>query len=174
MRDKTTYIHNKKVFFNYEVQETFEAGIELFGYEVKSIKGQHGNLEGAYVVVKATAEHGKRDLKNGKSGIRSSMQAYLTGMTIPPYQVGNTPKEYDPTRPRKLMLHKKEIQKFGDIAAAGGKGNGGLTIVPISVYNNKGKIKIEICIAKGKKKADKRQTIKKRETDREIRREVKG
>ncbi len=171
MRDKTTYIHNKKVFFNYEVQETFEAGIELFGYEVKTIKKSQGNLEGAYVVVKATAEAGK---KGSKTGAKASMQAYLTGMTIPPYQVGNTPKEYEPTRPRKLMLHKKEIQKFSDIAAAGGKGNGGLTIVPISLYNNKGKIKVEICIAKGKKKADKRNTIKKRETDREIRREMKG
>ncbi|MCF7865411.1 MAG: SsrA-binding protein SmpB [Candidatus Pacebacteria bacterium] len=153
MRDKTTYIHNKKVFFNYEVQETFEAGIELLGFEVKSIKGQHGNLEGAYVVVKAG-------------------QAYLTGMTVPPFQVGNTPKEYEPTRSRKLILHKKEIKKLTDIVDAGGKGNGGLTIVPISLYNNKGKIKVEICIAKGKKKADKRQTIKKRETDIEIRREM--
>ena len=155
MRDKTTYIHNKKVFFNYDVQETFEAGIELLGFEVKTIKASQGNLEGAYVVVKGG-------------------QAYLTGMTIPPYQVGNTPKEYEPTRSRKLILHKKEIKMFADIAAAGGKGNGGLTIVPISLYNNKSKIKVEICIAKGKKKADKRNTIKKRETDREIRREMKG
>jgi SsrA-binding protein len=155
MKHKTTYIHNKKVFFNYEVQETLETGIELFGYEVKSIKGSHGNLEGAYVIVKGG-------------------QAYLTGMTIPPYQVGNTPKEYEPTRPRKLILHKKEIKKLSEIVDAGGKGNGGLTIVPISLYNNANKIKVEICIAKGKKKADKRQTIKKRETDREIRREMKG
>ena len=93
MRDKTTYIHNKKVFFNYEVQDTFEAGIELFGYEVKSIKSQQGNLEGAYVVVKGG-------------------QAYLTGMTIPPFQVGNTPKEYEPMRARKLILHKKEINQI--------------------------------------------------------------
>jgi SsrA-binding protein len=154
MRDKTTYIHNKKVFFNYEVQDTFEAGIELFGYEVKSIKSQQGNLEGAYVVVKGG-------------------QAYLTGMTIPPFQVGNTPKEYEPTRSRKLILHKKEIKKLLDIVDAGGKGNGGLTIVPISLYNNRGKIKVEVSIAKGKKKADKRQTIQKRETDREIQREFK-
>lgn len=155
MKNHTTYIHNKKVFFNYEVQETLEAGIELFGFEVKSIKNLHGNLEGAYVVVKAG-------------------QVYVIGATIPPYQIGNTPKEYEPTRSRKLILHKKEIKKLSDIVDAGGKGNGGLTIVPISLYNNKGKIKVEICIAKGKKKADKRQTIKKRETDREIRREMKG
>lgn len=158
MKSHTTYIHNKKVFFNYEVQDTFEAGIELFGYEVKSIKGHHGNLEGSYVVVKA---------------VSGSVQAFLTGMTIPPFQVGNTPSEYEPTRPRKLILHKKEIKKFHDIVTAGGKGNGGLTIVPISLYNNKGKIKVEVAIAKGKKKTDKRQTIQKRETDREIRREMK-
>ena len=154
MKNRTTYIHNKKAFFNYEVQDTFEAGIELLGFEVKAIKGQHGNLEGAYVVVKGG-------------------QAYLTGMTIPPFQVGNTPKDYEPTRARKLILHKKEIHKLLDIVDAGGKGNGGLTIIPISLYNNKGKIKVEISIAKGKKKADKRETIKKRETDREIRREMK-
>ena len=154
MKNRTTYIHNKKAFFNYEVQDTFEAGIELLGFEVKSIKGQHGNLEGAYVVVKGG-------------------QAYLTGMTLPPFQVGNTPKDYEPTRPRKLILHKKEILKLLDIVDAGGKGNGGLTIIPISLYNNKGKIKVEISIAKGKKKADKRETIKKRETDREIRRDMK-
>lgn len=154
MKHKTTYIHNKKVFFNYEVQDTLEAGIELFGFEVKSIKAEQGNLEGAYVVVKLG-------------------QAILMNMTIPPYQVGNTPKEYDPMRPRKLILHKKEIKMLGDIYGSGGKGNGGLTIVPISVYNNAGKLKVEVCIARGKKKADKRQTIKKRETDREIRREMK-
>ena len=154
MKNRTTYIHNKKAFFNYEVQDTFEAGIELLGFEVKSIKGQHGNLEGAYVVVKGG-------------------QAYLTGMTLPPFQVGNTPNDYEPTRPRKLILHKEEIKKLLDIVDAGGKGNGGLTIIPISLYNNKGKIKVEISIAKGKKKADKRETIKKRETDREIRREMK-
>lgn len=154
MKHQTTYIHNKKVFFNYEIQDTLEAGIELLGHEVKSIKSQHGNLEGAYVVIKGG-------------------QAFLTGMTIPPFQVGNVAKEYEPTRPRKLILHKKEIKKILDIVDAGGKGNGGLTIVPISLYNNKGKIKVEISIAKGKKKTDKRQTIQKRETDREIRREFK-
>jgi SsrA-binding protein len=83
------------------------------------------------------------------------------------------PTDYDPLHSRKLILHKKEIKKLADITNAGGKGNGGLTIVPISLYNNKGKIKVEISIAKGKKKADKRQTIKKRETAREIRREMK-
>jgi SsrA-binding protein len=155
MKHKTTYIHNKKVFFNYEVQETFEAGIELFGYEVKSIKAEQGNLEGAYVIVKAG-------------------QVYLTNATIPPYQVGNTPKEYNPMRPRRLILHKKEMKQFSEILGKGGKGNGGLTIVPISVYNNNSKLKVEICIARGKKKADKRQTIKKRETNIEIRREMKG
>ena len=154
MKHKTTYIHNKKVFFNYEIQETFEAGIELFGFEVKSIKNLHGTLDGSYI----TVSHG---------------EAQLLNMNIPPYQVKNTPKEYNPMRPRKLLLHKKEIHTLAEIHKAGGKGNGGLTLVPISLYNNAGKIKVELCIAKGKKKADKRETIKKRETDREIRREFK-
>lgn len=154
MKNKTTYVHNKKVFFNYEVLETIEAGIELFGLEVKSVKSERGILDGAYVIVRAG-------------------EAYLHNMNIPPYQVGNTPSDYNPLRERKLILHKKEIKKFADIFGSGGKGNGGLTIVPASLYNNGGKIKVELCIARGKKKTDKRQTIKKRETDREIRREWK-
>lgn len=154
MKHHTTYVHNKKIFFNFEVQDTIEAGIELLGFEVKSIKNLQGTLDGAYVIV-------------------DKGQAKLLHMTIPPYQIKNTPRDYDPMRPRTLILHKKEIKKLADIHQAGGKGNGGLTIVPISLYNNGGKIKVEICIAKGKKKADKRETIKKRETDREIRREFK-
>jgi SsrA-binding protein len=150
MKNRVKYIENKKVFFNYEVEDTLEAGIELFGYEVKSIKAGTGSLEGSYILVR------------GK-------EAFLIGARISPYQTNNTPKEYDPLRNRKLILHKAEIEK---LEVVGEKGKG-LTIVPICIYNNGGKIKVEIGIAKGKKKFDKRETIKKRETDREIRRELK-
>ncbi len=138
------------MFFNYEITDTLEAGIELFGYEVKSIKAGTGSLEGSYILVR------------GK-------EAFLIGAGISPYQTNNTPKEYDPLRNRKLILHKEEIEK---LEVLGEKGKG-LTVVPICIYNSGNRIKVEVGIAKGKKKFDKRETIKKRETDREIRRELK-
>lgn len=155
MKNKTIYINNKKVFFNYEITESIEAGIELFGYEVKSIKGGNGSLEGSYVIVRGG-------------------EAFLVGANIPPFQMTNTPKEYDPLRNRKLILHKEEISKISQVEMKKGKSGSGSTVVPICVYNNAGRIKVEIGIARGKKKFDKRQSIKKRETDRELRREMKG
>ncbi len=150
MKHTTRYIENKKVFFNYEIEDTLEAGIELFGYEVKSVKAGTGSLEGSYVLVRGG-------------------EAYLTGARISPYQTNNTPKDYDPVRTRRLILHKAEISKLSAVEEKGQW----VTVVPICIYNNRGKIKVEIGIAKGKKKFDKRETIKKRETDREIRRELK-
>ncbi|HEY1037737.1 MAG TPA: SsrA-binding protein SmpB [Candidatus Paceibacterota bacterium] len=149
MKHKTTFIHNKKAFFSYEVQETLEAGIELFGHEVKSVKEGSGSLEGAYVQIKGG-------------------EAFLANARISPFQQLNTPKGYDQNRPRKLLLHKKEISKLSHIEA--GKGQ---TIIPISLYNSAGRVKVEIAVAKGKKLHDKRESIKKRETAREIRREMK-
>jgi SsrA-binding protein len=150
MKHKVKYIENKKVFFNYEITDTLEAGIELFGYEVKSVKAGTGSLEGSYILVR------------GK-------EAFLIGARVSPYQTNNTPKDYDPLRNRKLILHKEEIEK---LEVSGEKGKG-LTVVPICIYNSGNRIKVEVGIAKGKKKFDKRETIKKRETDREIRRELK-
>ncbi len=143
-------IQNKKAHFNYEILEKYEAGIELLGFEVKSVRSSQGSLEGAHITIRGE-------------------EAFVTGMNIPPYQPKNTPKEYEPERPRKLLLTKKEIAKLGEAEA-----QKGLTIVPLSVYNKGSKLKIEIAIVKGKKKFDKRETIKKRDTDREIRREIKG
>ena len=145
----TQYIQNKKAHFNYEIQKSYEAGIELFGTEVKSVKAGQGSLEGSYVIVRGG-------------------EAFLSGVTIPPFQTSNALKGYDPERHRKLLLNKSEIKELADIES--GKG---LTIVPISMYNNKGKIKVEIAVARGKKRFDKRQTIKKRDSDREIRRTLK-
>lgn len=143
------YAENRKARFNYEVLEKYETGIELLGTEVKSVRGGQISLEGAFVIVRGG-------------------EAYLINANIPPYQIKNAPKDYDPLRNRKLLLTKKEITEL-----AGSEKNKSLTIVPISVYNKGRKIKVEIALVKGKKRLDKRETIKKRETDREIRREIK-
>ncbi len=142
-------IQNKKAHFDYEILEKFTAGIELLGFEVKALRGKMGSLEGSYVTIRGG-------------------EAYLIGSSIPPFQPNNTPKDYDPRRNRRLLLTKKEIASL-----AGTENKKGLTIVPISVYNAGRKIKVEIGVARGKKKFDKRETIKKRETDREIRRTLK-
>jgi SsrA-binding protein len=139
-------IHNRKASFNYEILERFEAGMKLTGAEVKSLRKGQGSLDGAYVTIR------------GKEG-------FITGMTIAPYQVNNQ-KDYEPGRPRKLLLTKPEILKLEATER-------GLTIVPISVYNKGRHIKIEIASVRGKKKFDKRQSIKKRDVERDVRREYR-
>ncbi len=143
------YAENRKARFNYEILEKYEAGIELLGSEVKSVRGGQMSLEGAFVIVRGG-------------------EVYLINATVPPYQVKNTPSDYDPLRNRKLLLTKKEITEL-----SGNEKNKSLTIVPISVYNKGRKIKVEVALVKGKKKFDKRETLKKRDTDREIRRKIK-
>lgn len=145
----SNYAENRKARFNYEILEKYEAGIELLGTEVKSVRGGQMSLEGAFVIVRGG-------------------EAYLINANVPPYQAKNTPPGYDPLRNRRLLLTKKEITEL-----AGNDKNKSLTIVPISVYNKGRKIKVEIALVKGKKKFDKRETLKKRDTDREIRREYK-
>jgi SsrA-binding protein len=144
------YAENRKIHFNYEVLEKYETGIELLGTEVKSIRGGRMSLEGAFVVIRGG-------------------EAFLINSNIPPYQVKNAAKDYDPIRNRKLLLTKKEINELGS-----NEKNKSLTIVPLSVYNKNRKIKVSIALVKGKKARDKRENIKKRETDIEIRREYKG
>lgn len=144
------YAENRKARFNYEILEKYETGIELLGTEVKSVRGGQMSLEGAFVIVRGG-------------------EAYLINANVPPYQMKNAPKDYDPLRNRKLLLTKKEINEL-----QGSEKNKSLTIVPISVYNKGRKIKLEIALVKGKKKYDKRETLKKRDTDRELRREYKG
>ncbi len=143
------YISNRKAYFNYEIKKTFEAGIELLGFEVKSIKNGKGNLAGAFCIIRGN-------------------EAFLIGAHISPYQQANTPKDYDPTRTRKLLLSKKEIK---ELFVA--EGTNGLTLVPISLYNKGHHIKVAIAVARGKRKFDKRETIKKRDVEREIRRNYK-
>ncbi len=140
---------NKKAYFNYEIVDRFQAGICLQGQEVKSIKSGRINLAGSYVVLR-------------------SEEVYLVGAKVPPYQPKNAPGDYDPERSRKLLLKKAEIKQL-----IGKTKEKGLTLVPLKVYTVKGQIKIEFGVAKGRKSTDKRQLIKKRETDKEIERELK-
>jgi len=141
-----SYIVNKKAHFDYEILEKFVGGIELIGIEVKSIKNNQGSLLGAHV------------------GIRGG-EAFLLGSDIPPYQMTNTPESYERTRARKLLFTKKEIKILADAER-----KKGTTIIPISLFPKANKIKIEIGIARGKKKFDKRESIKKKDSEREVRR----
>ena len=148
------FSENKKAGFNYEILEKFEAGIVLNGQETKSIKTRGTNLAGSYIIVK----------ENG---------VFWIGAKIPPYQPNNVPSNYDPDRTRKLLLKKPEIKYL--IGKASTKG---LTFVPLRLYtknrdSGSGKIKLEFGIARGKKKFDKRESIKKRDVQREIARSLK-
>ena len=144
-----TYIDNRKAHFNYSVEETFEAGIELYGFEVKAIKGGQGTMSSAFCIVRGG-------------------EAYILNLHIPPYQPHNVDPAYDPDRTRKLLLSKKEIKKLADK-----DDTKGLTLIPLSLYSKGRYIKVSIAVARGKKVFDKRETIKKRESDREISREYK-
>lgn len=142
-------VDNKRATFDYSIMETMEAGLELFGYEVKSLRAGQGSLKGARVVARGG-------------------EAYLVGATIPPFQPANAPKSYDPERTRKLLLNKKQIMQV--LSAESEKG---LTIIPISVYNKGRNLKLEIAIARGKKAHDKRQSIQARDVKRNIDRTLK-
>jgi SsrA-binding protein len=145
-----THVENKKAHLEYEFLETYEAGISLFGFEAKALRAGMATLIGARVVVRAG-------------------EAYLVGASITPYQVGNTPKSYDPERTRKLLLGKKELK-----ALEGAESQGGLTLVPIMVYNKKRFIKLSFALARKKKKHDKRATLKDRDAKRDIDRSLKN
>lgn len=143
-------VQNKKVRLDYIILDTFEAGIELRGFEVKSLKAGRGKLDGGRVLVRGG-------------------EAYLVSASIPAWQQANAPENYDPERPRRLLLHEKEIAQ---IMAA--EGSAGLTIVPISVYNKGRSVKVEIAIARGKKKYDKREDLKARDEKRRMQRTLKS
>ena len=145
----TIFINNKKAHFNYEIMDTYEAGIKLQGFEVKSIKKGQGSINSAFCIIRGE-------------------EAYIVGMHIPPYQPKNTYPGYDPDQTRKLLLSKKEIKKLAEKDSIKG-----LTLVPLSLYSKGPYIKVSIAIARGKKAYDKRESIKKRDVERDIRREYK-
>ena len=141
---------NRRAHFDYEILQTYEAGIELHGFEVKAVKAGRMALAGAFAVIRGG-------------------ETWLLNAAIPPYQAANTPAEYDPLRTRRLLLHKKEIKEL--IGSAAHKG---LTIVPLKVYSKRGRVKLLLGLARHKKAADKREVLKRREADRDIRRELKS
>lgn len=144
------YATNEKARFDYEIIETFEAGLVLAGHEVKSVKRGSASIRGAYIKI-------------------FGQEAWLVGANIPPYQPANLPEGYDVQRNRKLLLKKSELKYL-----TGKSQERGLTLVPIKLYDKKGFIKLEVGIGRGKKKHDKRETIKKREVEREVRRQLKN
>lgn len=137
---------NKRARFDYEILQEFEAGIELQGFEVKAVRTGRLNLSGSYVIIRGE-------------------EAYLINADLPPYQPLNTPSDYDPKRNRRLLLKKEEIKEL-----MGRVKESGLTILPLNVYTKKRFIKLKVGLGKSKKKKDKRETIKKRDVEREIRR----
>lgn len=144
------YAFNRQAGYDYEFLQKFEAGLVLSGQEVKSIRDNHVSLKGAYVVIKDN-------------------EAWLLNANIPAWQPKNAPAGYEATRSRKLLLHKDQLRSL-----IGQTKQAGLTLVPIKVYNSKGKIKLEFSLARGKKSFDKRAAIGRREADRRIRRAIRG
>jgi SsrA-binding protein len=140
---------NKKAFFNYEILETFEAGVALVGSEVKSIRDGRISLKESYA-----------EIKEG--------EVFLVNCHISPYEPSNR-FNHDPLRERKLLLHRREIKRLtGKIKERG------LTLVPTKVQiNDKGKVKVEIGLAKGKRAYQKREAIRERDRDREMQAELK-
>lgn len=140
---------NKRARFDYTLFESFEAGMVLTGSEVKSLRKESCQLKDAYVSF-------KKD------------EAYLEKVHIPQYKQASPFDHYNPERARKLLLHRKELNKlYGLIRAKG------LSLIPVKMYFKRGKVKLEIALAKGKKKSDKRESIKKRDVNRQMARHLK-
>jgi SsrA-binding protein len=139
-----TLTRNPRAKYDYHILETFEAGMVLSGQEVKSVKNGRMSLKGSYVTIK-------------------NEEAWLINALIPSYQPKNAPDNYDPSRTRKLLLHKKEIKSL-----IGKTKQKGLTLVPLRVYTKHNRIKLEFGLGQGKRKVDKREKIKKREAKRRI------
>lgn len=143
-------VENKKARLEYEILDSFEAGIELFGFEVKSLRAGKASLVGARVVIRGG-------------------EGFLSGATISTYQEKNTPKSYDPERTRRLLLNKKEIAEL-----ASKEVQKGLTIIPIMVYSKNNVLKLQVAVVRHKTKHDKRDTLKKRDAKKLIERTLKN
>ncbi len=141
---------NRKAFHDYHIEEQYEAGIQLTGTEIKSIRAGRLQLREAYARI-------ERD------------EAWLLGMHVSPYEQAGGYFQHDPLRPRKLLLHRREIDYLH-----GQVGQKGLTLVPLRLYLKRGKAKIELGLARGKKLYDKRDTLAARDARREIERALRG
>lgn len=142
-------IVNRRAFYDYQILERFEAGINLLGAEVKSVRGGQANLTGSFVRIIGS-------------------EAYLVNAKIFPFEYAR-PEGYDEHRTRKLLLHKKEI-----ITLKSKTEGSNLTLIPLSLYTKKHLIKVELALAKGKKEYQKKEAIKRRDIEREIEAEMKG
>jgi SsrA-binding protein len=140
---------NRKAFHDYAIEETVEAGMVLMGTEVKSLRDGKANLKDSYVIIK-------------------DEEVYLLNCHISPYSHGNI-MNHEPLRTRKLLLHRKEIVRLQGKAA-----QKGYSLIPLKIYFKDGRAKVEIGLAKGKRQYEKRETIKKKEADREIERAMKS
>ena len=139
---------NRKANFEYFIEESFEAGIALTGSEIKSVRAGQVSLQEAYIQI-------------------DGQQAFLVNCHIAPYQFGSY-SDHDPKRPRKLLLHKKEIRRlWAEVRQRG------VTIIPVKMYLKNGKAKLEIAIAKGKKLYDKRESIAKKDQQRDVERQLR-
>lgn len=138
-------VSNKKLHLSYAIVETLEAGVELFGFEVKSLRAKQGSLDGGKVIVRGG-------------------EAFLVGVYIPPYQSANTEKSYDPYRTRRLLLRRSEIEKLYTEESSKT-----LTLHPISLYIKNNLVKCEVAVCKKKDSRDKREEIKRDIARRELR-----
>ncbi len=143
MNSSNDLISNRKAFHDYEILEAFEAGMVLLGTEVKSLKGHEGSLQDAYVIARGG-------------------ELFLLNASIPPYRLG-THENHEERRERKLLMHSYEIEKIKKLTQ-----EKGMTIVPLAIYLKKGRIKIRIAVAKGKKSYDKRAALKEKAEKKEI------
>jgi SsrA-binding protein len=141
--------NNRRASFDYDLLENYEAGLILLGHEAKSAKAGHINLSGAYVSMRA-----------GQNG----PELWLVNAHISPYRFAGKLPDYDPVRERKLLLKKNEIAHL-----SGKTQEKGLTLVPVKMYTKRSFVKLEFALGRGKKKYDKRESIKKREVERQIR-----
>lgn len=142
------YTFNRDARHNYQILETLEAGIQLTGAEVKSIKGGNVSLKGSYATIKDS-------------------QLWLINAHIGAYKPAG-PAKHDPVRTRRLLVHRTELDKLIGTSKAAG-----VTLVPMSIYSKRGLVKVELAIARGKKSYDKRADIKKREVNRKIERALR-
>jgi SsrA-binding protein len=143
-------IKNRRAYYDYEIIETIEAGIKLLGYEVKSLKEGQGNLTGTHIKIDTNS-------------------VSLIGLTIPPYSKAGTILNYDPSRTRKLLMHKSEIKSLESKV-----NQQGYTLIPLVLYTKGGLIKLSLGLARGKKKEDKRKDIIEKQQKREIERTIKN
>lgn len=142
-------ITNKRAYFDYQIFEKFEAGINLYGAEVKAIRLGHADLSGSFVKIIGS-------------------EVYLVNAKIFPYKYAS-PEGYDERRTRKLLLHKSEI-----ISLKSKIEGSNLSLVPLSLYTTKGFIKVEVGVGRGRKKFDKREAIKRKDIQRSVREELEG